>query len=173
MKIFLIGYMGVGKSTIGKKLAAALHLPFIDLDAQIETHAGMKISEIFSQKGEAHFREMESRLLAQHADSEHEMVLSSGGGTPCHGKNIDLMLRSGVVVWLQLSPKIIAARLGQGQQLRPLLSHLSGEELPTYIEIHLKSREPFYAKAHLSADTHNLNSEKFAGLIEKIRAYSR
>ncbi len=173
MKVFLIGYMGVGKSTIGKKLATTLQLPFIDLDAKIEAQAGMKIPEIFSQKGEPHFREMETKSLAHYARSIEGMVLSTGGGTPCHGKNMDLMLEAGMVIWLQLSPKIIAARLGQGQQLRPLLSHLSGEELPTYIEIHLKSREPFYAKAHLSVDTHNLNSEKFARLITEIRDYSR
>ena len=112
--------MGSGKSTAGKKLAASLGWAFVDLDKKIEQSTGKTIKEIFAESGEAHFRELEAEMLKT-MQTYNNTVISAGGGTPCHGNNMDFMLESGVTVYLKLTPGQLKSRLAGSLQERPLL----------------------------------------------------
>ena len=101
----MIGFMGSGKSTVGKRLAANLKWSFIDLDERIETETGMKISSIFSEKGELHFRHIESKVLRD-LKNEENTIISTGGGTPCFNENMDFMTRTGLTVYLKMSERM-------------------------------------------------------------------
>ena len=101
--VYIIGFMGCGKSTAGKKLASVLNWSFIDLDRKIEAHAGMTIPEIFSKHGESFFREVESEVLRSF-QTLSEVVISTGGGTPCHGDNMDFMTETGLTLYLKMTP---------------------------------------------------------------------
>lgn len=160
--------MGVGKSTAGKRLAAALELPFTDLDAAVVQRAGMSIPEIFSTHGEAHFREMERQELLSFAGSGQSGVLSTGGGAPMHFDNMARMLDTGVAVWFQLSANMIASRLSHSLHKRPLLSHLSEDALLAHIEQHLAERSPIYSLAPIHVDSSALNAEGMAALVERV-----
>jgi shikimate kinase len=177
MKVFLVGYMGVGKSTTGKRIAAHLGIPFADLDQQIEAESKMSVSEIFAAFGEQGFREKESALLMHftkgNASAGNDFVLATGGGASCHGTNMDLMLNTGIVVWLQLSPKAIAHRLQNAKTKRPLLEKISAEDLPGFIENHLAERTVFYERAHLSFNTENATPAGITAFAERLRNYSR
>ncbi len=168
MKVYLIGYMGVGKTTLGKRLSALLGLPFTDLDAAIEAQAGTTIAAIFAEKGEPHFREMEHQLLSDFADNAKPGLLSTGGGAPMHHDNMERMLRSGVVVWLQLSPEMLASRLLQKPHKRPMVQAVETGKLPEFIAIHLKARTPTYQRAHLHADAGSMDSEQLKRLAGDI-----
>jgi shikimate kinase len=171
MKVFLIGYMGVGKSTIGKRLASALGIPFVDLDKEIEKTEGNSIAEIFAEKGEAYFRKKETKALTEMVQSALNAVISTGGGTPCHAENMDVMLNSGVVVWLQLPSHVIAQRLVKSQSERPLIAGLLPDVLPDFIRDHLESRLPFYQRAHIAFDTRDINAEKLKALTAMVLAH--
>ena len=148
MVIALLGYMGSGKSTVGKALAASLGLPFTDLDAYIEQQLGQSIPEVFKTKGEIYFRKKEHELLREWLGSHDSGVLALGGGTPCYAGNMDLLLgHTPHVVYLQLSVPGLVVRLRNEQQQRPLVAHLPAEELPEFIGKHLFERAPFYARA--------------------------
>lgn len=170
MKVFLIGYMGVGKSTIGKRLASSLGIPFVDLDREIEKMEGISISEIFVEKGEAYFREKETQALLEMVRSSRNAVISTGGGTPCHADNMEMMLKSGVVVWLQLPAAVIAQRLEKSQSERPLIAGLLPDALTDFIKNHLESRLPFYQRAHIAIDTRDINAEKLKALTDMVLA---
>ncbi len=150
-KIFLIGFMGSGKSTTGRKLAARLGWSFVDLDDRIEERAGMKIPEIFSEKGEAWFREMESTVLHDLANSA-DLVVSTGGGAPCHDNNMDLMLSSGLTVYLKLTPAQLKNRLLNSKTERPLLKNINEVDLTDFISQKLLEREKWYSRAALTID---------------------
>lgn len=171
MKVYVIGYMGVGKSTWGKKLASILALPFTDLDAEIEKRAGISITEIFDRQGEAAFRKMERDLLDQFAKSEEHGLLSTGGGAPMNANLMDQMLESGAVVWFQLPPEAIAARVSKSPSKRPLVAGLEGAELTSRISSHLGSRLPVYQRAHFSFSTLNADRTKLEVLAGAIRDY--
>jgi shikimate kinase len=169
MKLYLIGYMAVGKSTLGKRLSNALELPFIDLDAVVEQAAGSSIAALFASHGEAHFREMEHRALIDFAESNESGLLSTGGGTPLHFNNMELMLRSGTVVWLRLPPKMIVSRLLVKPQKRPLIAHLNPDELLDYVTTHLEVRSAVYCLAHFELDTKEVGSIDLTELLERIK----
>ena len=146
MKIFLIGYMGCGKSTLGKPLAQKLGYRFIDMDSEIEKKQGLSISEIFNQYGESAFREMERDFL-EGLDSEDNLVVSTGGGTPCFFENMQTMNRQGMTIYLRVNEGVLASRLMEGRQKRPLLAGKSREELEMFIKENISQREPFYSQA--------------------------
>lgn len=150
-KIFLIGFMGSGKSTIGRKLAARLNWSFIDLDQKIEEMTGSKISDIFLTEGEAWFRDVEARLLKS-LDTEKNTVISTGGGTPCSGDNMDYMLETGITVYLKLTPEQLKGRLAGSPGNRPLIKGLETEALGNYISVKLSEREKYYSKAKITVD---------------------
>ena len=143
-RIFLIGYMGSGKTSMGKLLAENLQFSFIDMDVHIEKKYHRTVSEIFTQMGEAKFREIERECLHEVADFE-KTVISTGGGTPCFFDNMDHMNSRGMTVYLRLTPEQLAVRLENSRKgKRPLLADRKGEELRQFIENGLKTREPFY-----------------------------
>ncbi len=145
-RIILIGYMGAGKTTIGRKLAKALNLAFYDLDWYIENRFCMKIPQIFQEKGEEGFRDIERRMLHELAEVEN-VVIACGGGTPCFFDNMDYMNQKGETVFLNADIDAIKGHLLMGKSVRPLIQGKSIEELDIYIRESLKERLPFYQKA--------------------------
>lgn len=146
-RIFLIGYMGSGKTSMGKLLAENLQFTFVDMDAHIEKKYHRTVSEIFTQMGEEKFREIERECLHEIADFE-KTVISTGGGTPCFFDNMEYMNNRGLTVYLKLTPDQLVIRLETSRKgKRPLLADRKGEELKIFIEQGLKSREPFYNRA--------------------------
>jgi len=148
MKLFLIGYMGSGKSSLGKGLAAQLGIPFFDLDELIEMKAGYSIAEIFEKEGEGHFRKLESTTLKSLAEAS-KCIIATGGGTPCFFDNIDWMNENGMTLYLKCSPTRIVQRLKNGLTHRPILKDKSEKELLLFIEQHLIDRSPNYERAQI------------------------
>jgi len=146
MKIFLLGYMGSGKTTVGKKLAALLDYTFIDLDAMIESETDHSITEWFSE-GEAKFREIETLVLKQTADFNNA-VISTGGGTPCFNDNMIWMKEHGLTMYLKLAAGSLFHRLAASKSMRPLLAGKSDVELMEYIIESLNERDYFYSQSH-------------------------
>ena len=147
MIIFLVGFMGSGKSTVGRRLAGRLGYSFIDMDARLEGEHAMTINEIFEKLGEKAFRELESNLLKEMV-SLQDAVISTGGGLPCTGNNMDLINRKGISIYLRMEPAALLNRLTRGKSRRPLIRHLSRQELETFIREKLREREPVYMRAH-------------------------
>lgn len=172
-KIFLIGYMGSGKTTVGKQLAKKLNLQFIDMDLFIENRYRKRISDIFEEKGEAAFRELERKTLLEIKDFEN-VVISTGGGLPCFFDNMDIMNQSGTTVYLKASVEKLTERLKTGKQKRPLIKDKDSEEMKNFIAANLAMREEFYNKATFIVESNDLFSsenvtDKISLLIEPIR----
>ena len=144
--IILVGYMCVGKTTIGRDLAKLMHRTFYDLDWYIEERYHTKVSQIFAEKGEAHFRDLERRMLHEVAEFEN-VVLSCGGGTPCFFDNMDYMNSVGQTFYLKASTETIVNHLAMSRGERPLLKGKSPEELRDFVGTQLAEREAWYAKA--------------------------
>jgi shikimate kinase len=146
LKIFLIGYMGAGKTTVGKRLAQILNLQFIDLDLFIESRYRKRISEIFAEKGEDYFRTIERKALLEVSQFEN-VIISTGGGTPCFFDNLAVMNESGKTIYLKVSVNELTARLSVGKHSRPLVEKKDKEEMKLFITESLERREPFYNQA--------------------------
>jgi shikimate kinase len=149
--IYIIGFMGSGKSTAGKKLASLLDWSFIDLDKRIEDYTGKTISEIFSQLGEDYFRNVEAEVLKS-LKSQTNTVISTGGGTPCYGDNMDYMLETGLTIYLKLTPGQLKSRLSKSSGGRPLIKDLNNAGLLGFIEEKLAFREKWYTRAEIALD---------------------
>ena len=145
-RIFLIGYMGAGKTTLGRALAKELGIQFIDLDSHIEERLCKSVSQIFADKGEEGFREIERRMLHEVGEFE-DVVISTGGGTPCFFDNIDYMNSQGTTVFLDVPVERLFIRLSIARNKRPLIKEKSDDELRTFIAEQLEKREPHYSKA--------------------------
>ena len=145
-RIFLIGYMGAGKTTLGKPLAQKLGAAFCDLDDCIEEHYGKTISEIFAEKGEDAFRTIERNILQEVVKLEN-VVVSCGGGTPCFFDNIEMMNACGETVFLSASPAVLKEHLLMGKNKRPLIQGKNPEELENFVRQSLQGRLSFYQKA--------------------------
>ena len=145
-RIFLIGYMGAGKTTLGKAFARALGLTFVDLDWYIEERFHKSIRQLFAERGEEGFRELEKRMLHEAGDFE-DVVISVGGGTPCFFDNMEYMNAAGETVFLDVDIKVLFRRLKVAKQQRPLLDGKTDEELMLFIQEALQARLPFYTKA--------------------------
>jgi shikimate kinase len=151
MKIILMGYMGSGKSTIGLQLANILGFTFVDLDAYIEAKESSSIPELFKSKGEIYFRKKESSYLKELLNTNESSVIALGGGTPCYGINLQLILETDNAksVYLKLSIPSLVKRLELEKSKRPLISHLkTQEELTEFIGKHLFERSPYYSQAN-------------------------
>lgn len=168
--IYIIGFMGSGKSTAGKKLSGVLGWTFIDIDRKIEEVAGKTIPQIFAGDGEDVFRKIESDVLNSINPGEGTIV-STGGGTPCHGNNMDLMLGTGLTVYLKMTPEQLTYRLLESTAVRPLIKNVSDEQLPEFIEKVLSVREKYYSRAEIIIDGINLDINRLISLI-KIRQES-
>ena len=168
-RIILIGYMGAGKTTIGRQLAMALGLQFYDLDWYIEMRYHKKVSEIFAEQGEEHFRDLEQRMLHEVAEFE-DVVISCGGGTPCYGDNMQYMNQQAETVYLKLTPETLCEHLMMGRTVRPLILGKTGDELQEYIRQSLEAREPFYSQAKHIVDVSLMdNFEKIEITINLLR----
>ena len=149
-RIFLIGYMGSGKTTVGQLLATQLGYSFIDMDNHIEGKLFKSVSQIFAELGEDQFRLLEKQCLHEVAEFD-QVVISTGGGVPCFFDNMEYMNKQGVTVYLKLSSADLAERLEQSHaNKRPLLANRKGEELLHFISEELAKREPFYSQAAFS-----------------------
>jgi len=164
MIIFLVGFMGSGKSTVGRRLAGRLGYSFIDMDQRLEAEHGMTINEIFEKLGEKAFREMEN-LLLEEIVSLKDTVISTGGGLPCTGNNMDLINDKGVSIYLRMEPEALLNRLSRGKRRRPLIRHLSREELETFIREKLREREPVYLRAHHIVSGLNFNMDHLVEIL--------
>ncbi len=154
-RIYLIGYMGVGKTTIGKKLAEYLGLSFIDLDKYIESKFRKSIPDLFESKGEDAFRKIEHNAIIDVSEFEN-IIISTGGGTPCFHNNMEIMNQTGVTVYIYADPHELAARLGASKNVRPIIVGKSKEELVPFIIDHLSEREQFYSQAQITYKTDSL-----------------
>ncbi|MBA4322795.1 MAG: shikimate kinase [Odoribacter sp.] len=166
-RVYITGFMGSGKSTAGRKLAAALGWQFIDLDKEIELKTGRSVKEIFSDSGEDHFRELESGTLLS-LKTPADTVISAGGGTPCYGSNMDFMIRTGLVVYLKLTPGQLKNRLEATSASRPLIENISKADLLTYISDKLSEREIYYLKASIITDGINLNIKVLSEAVKNM-----
>jgi shikimate kinase len=163
-RIYIIGFMGSGKSTVGKKLAAILRWQFLDLDTQIELKAGQSIKDIFSSFGENHFREIEEETLLN-LETKDNTVVSTGGGTPCYGSNMEFMIKTGLVVYIKMTPGQLKTRLEGSAGDRPLIENISKDELLGYISDKVSEREKYYLKASLIVDCMDLDINSLSNLI--------
>lgn len=168
-RIILIGYMGAGKTTLGKALAKSLNLPFYDLDWYIESRMRKKIAQIFEEKGEEGFRIIEKNMLHEVAEFE-DVVISCGGGTPCFFDNMDYMNGQADVIYLKGSVDVLCEHLKMGKSVRPLILGKNDEELRSFIEEQLAHRELFYNKAkHIYDITVMDDFDKVNDNVEAIR----
>lgn len=167
MKIILLGYMGSGKSTVGKELAEQISLPFLDLDDEIEKKENFKISEIFSQKGEIYFRKKETEVLSELLKSDENFILSLGGGTPCYGNNMQLVQdATSFSFYLNLSVGNLTERLSKEKSKRPLIASQADDELAEFIGKHLFERNLFYQKANHVINCNGKNLEEVLAAIK-------
>ncbi len=148
MKIYLVGYMGCGKSTIGRKLADLMGISFVDLDKYIEERYFKSVPAIFAEEGEARFREKERTALLEVAQFE-DVVIGTGGGAPCFFDNMEVMNQNGVTVYIAPDTEVLATRLIKSKTERPLILGKSHEELILFINQALQKRAPFYEKAKI------------------------
>ena len=152
-KIFLIGYMGCGKSSLGRKLAKVANMEFMDMDSIIEQREGASISDIFYYQGEEYFRNAERALIEELGAAEGDMVISTGGGAPTWKDNMECMNSLGSTIYLRRTAKQIASRLSpHGRQKRPKLRGLNDEELEAFMTTTMAEREPFYSQAKYCVD---------------------
>lgn len=168
-RIILIGYMGAGKTTLGKALAQELNLQFYDLDWYIEERYHKTIAQIFAERGEDGFREIERNMLHETAEFEN-IVLSCGGGTPCFFDNMAYMNRQAKTVYLKATPEILTQHLRMSKTERPLLKGKNDEELIQYISTSLETRTPYYSRAHYTFDVTLLhNSENIKDAVRSLK----
>lgn len=147
-RLFLIGFMGSGKTTIGNLLAKNLEYSFIDLDVYIESRMRKKITDIFAESGEDEFREIEHKMLLEVSSLEN-VVVSTGGGTPCFYDNMEIMNETGLSLYLKLSNESLSQRLNKARAFRPLIKDKSDSELIDFIKETLTKREIYYTRASL------------------------
>ena len=168
-RVILIGYMGSGKTTIGKALSKETGMMFYDLDWYIESRMRKSVSQIFAEKGEEGFRKIEHNMLHEVAEFE-DVIISCGGGTPCFFDNIDYLNQQGEVIYLKASPETLYKHLMMAKIERPLLKGKSTDELIAYITEHLKQREPFYEKARHMLDVNVLDDyDKIKISVQQLR----
>lgn len=166
MRIFIVGYMGAGKSTIGKRLARKLDLPFIDLDDAFEEKHHYSIPNFFDHFGEDKFRDFEQELLKEVITKNPDAVISTGGGTACYFDNMDLMNESGLSVYLKMSPMSISHRLKMARKLRPVIREVHHDDMLEFIEEQLRIRGKYYDKAQLIVKGENFRLEQLIKQIE-------
>lgn len=165
MRIFLIGFMGSGKTTLGKQLANKMGYQFVDQDQYIEKKTGMSIGDYFSTHGEQEFRRMEHKVLKELV-LLNNVVIATGGGAPCFFDNMEIMNQHGISIYIKLKPEVLQSRLKQAQEERPLLRGKSEKELLDFIKSKLSERESYYLKATHIIESMDLKSEDLYQLIK-------
>ena len=166
MIVFLVGYAGSGKSSLGKRLARRLGVRFVDTDKLVEQSEGASIADIFHYEGEEYFRIAERRAVESLANECMDLVVATGGGLPTWRDNMEWLVRSGVTVYLRRTPEQILSRLSpHGRQKRPKFRGKSDEELLQFMHEHLAEREPIYEKADMVIDCEEVSDEE---IVEKL-----
>lgn len=160
MPLFLVGYMASGKTTFGKALAEKLNVPFIDLDDYIEESTGQTISEIFSNRGEKGFRELEKEMLLKASQISESAVIATGGGTPCHFDNMEFINSHGISVFLETSIPVLINRLLEENAKRPLVAGKTDEEIRDLVLSQMCERLSFYLEAKLKWSGDELENEE-------------
>ena len=169
-RIFLLGYMGAGKTTLGRALATTLGLQFIDLDCYIEERFRKTISQIFAEKGEEEFRNIERRMLHEVGEFE-DVIISTGGGTPCFFDNVEYMNAQGTTVFLDVPVERLFIRLSIARHKRPLIKEKNDGQLREFIAEQLEKRLPHYSKA-----LHTFRADKLEDrtqIEESVEAFRR
>ena len=168
-RLFLIGFMAAGKTTLGKALARDLGLQFIDLDHYIENRYCCTVSQLFAERGEESFRRIERTLLHEVAEFE-DVVISTGGGTPCFFDNMEYMNSMGTTVFLEAAVDVIHTRLTIARVQRPLVKGKTAEELRRYITDMLTQRLPYYTQArHTFCANHLENTEQVNQSVKQFK----
>ena len=165
MKIFLIGFMGCGKTHWGIELSHKLEIPFFDLDSVIEEKEEKDITSIFADMGEEYFRMLEKDVLYMLTESHDSFVMACGGGTPCFFNNIDYMKSRGTTVWINCSVECLHSRLVKEKDKRPLIRSLPDDELKTFIVRKYSDRKIFYQQASIILSEEEVTLD---GLVTKI-----
>ena len=169
-RIFLIGYMGAGKTTLGKALAQRMNLSYIDTDHYIENRYHKKVSEIFASEGEDRFRDIEHRILLEVSEFEN-IVVSTGGGLPCFNDNMKIMNSLGTTIYLETSEQELAARLGVSKNVRPVLENRQGSDLVDFIKENLDKRKVFYEQTKIRFNAEQMYTDNDVDvLVEKLEA---
>ncbi|CDA92925.1 MAG TPA: shikimate kinase [Candidatus Prevotella avicola] len=168
-RIIIIGYMGAGKTTVGRALAAELGIEFYDLDWYIESRMRKTVKQLFDEVGEEGFRKIEHNMLHEVAEFEN-VVISCGGGTPCFFDNMAYMNQQGDTVYLKASPEILYKHLKMGKSVRPLLLNKTPEEVQVFITEQLANREPYYSRAKYTVNVNLMdNHDKIRMSVEKVK----
>ena len=167
MRIYIIGYMGAGKSTVGKRLANRLGMDFVDLDDAFESRYRYSIPRFFEHFGEEKFREFERQCLTEISAESENAVISTGGGTACFHQNLEFMKDNGLTVYLHMHPKSLANRLKNARRLRPVIRDIPNDDMPGFVEQQLSEREPYYRQAHIIVKGEDLDLEGLVDLISK------
>ncbi len=167
MKVFLIGFMGSGKTTYGHQVAERLQRSFLDLDEVIERETGMTVREIFEKEGEERFRILEHETLLRVIALPGDPIIAVGGGTPCHFDNMERMNRAGLTLYLQHPPEILVRYLRDERQKRPLIAGMAPLQLWEYVSRKLQEREPFYRQAHEILTWPAVSPDKIIDRIEQ------
>ena len=165
--IVLVGFPGSGKSTVGRRLASRLSLPFYDTDSYFETKYHITVSDFFSKYGEDFFRICEKSVLEELL-SFPPCVIATGGGLPCHGDAMQLINESALSVYIKLSPKSLYYRLLHSKKVRPLLCGKTPEELLAYVEETLPQREVFYSRATICVKGENMDVDTLVSSLQKL-----
>lgn len=159
-RLFLVGYMGCGKTTVGRRIARATGMRLVDTDAEIEAMEGASVADIFRYEGEERFRELERDVLERIAAGGERVVVSTGGGLPVWRDNMARMNALGTTLYLRRSAENIAGRLSPyGRQKRPKLRGLSDDELVAFMQADMAAREPYYTQACWQVDADRLDDD--------------
>jgi len=172
MRIYLVGYMGSGKSYLGKRLAADFSFSFLDTDAMVEAAEGKSVVDVFRDAGEADFRRLETAAL-ERTFSMQDVFVATGGGLPCHADNMERMNRNGITVYLDVRPEILAERLKDELEQRPLLNGLTYRALQERIVKQLSEREPFYRQAQVIFPSGEISAQELREAIRRTAGQSR
>lgn len=168
MIIFLVGYAGSGKSSLGKRLARRMGVRFVDTDKQVELQEGASIADIFHYEGEEYFRIAERRAVEALANDGIDMVIATGGGLPTWRDNMDWLVRSGMTIYLRRTPEQILSRLSDyGRAKRPMFRGKSDEELLQFMREQMTLRESYYAKSHIDVDCTVMSDDEVVEYIVK------
>lgn len=165
-KIFLLGFMGSGKTTLANKLANKLNISFFDLDKEIEKEAQLSVVELFEKHGEDYFREAEKTTLKKTIKNNDSFVMAVGGGTPCYSDNMKLMNTSGTTIYLKYDAEILALRLISVKSERPLIKDLNEAELIVFVKNKLSERERYYNQSKFVLEGNNLNVDDLINLVQ-------
>lgn len=168
MRIYLIGYMCCGKSTMGKKIAKKIGYGFVDMDVMFEEKYKIKISTFFEKYGQEAFRILEQKLLYTTSSMEN-MVIATGGGTPCFGNNMEWINANGLSIYLKTNEGFIVDRLKNTKKQRPLTKNISLDDLPSYVSENIKRREPYYTQANITIANDEMDLLLIIAKIKEIQ----